>query len=99
MTLLARPIAKEEGFAARLGEAFSSTQLSSRISCDVRGYPGLMCTSMRAMRSPRPHSWGTGFAYSEMPAVCGHSDFFTPAKLAIWAPYLLARIHVHLDAK
>jgi hypothetical protein len=27
-----------------------------------------------------------------MPVVCGHSDFFTPSKLAAWAPFLRARL-------
>lgn len=31
-----------------------------------------------------------------MPQVSGHSDFFTPGKLAAWAPYLIDRIHAHL---
>jgi pimeloyl-ACP methyl ester carboxylesterase len=31
-----------------------------------------------------------------MPAVSGHSDFFTPGKLAAWAPYLINRIKAHL---
>lgn len=31
-----------------------------------------------------------------MPAVSGHSDFFTPGKLAAWAPYLINRIKTHL---
>lgn len=31
-----------------------------------------------------------------MPAVSGHSDFFTPGKLAAWAPFLVQRIRSHL---
>lgn len=31
-----------------------------------------------------------------MPTVWGHSDFFTPANLAAWAPYLIDRIHAHI---
>lgn len=30
-----------------------------------------------------------------MPAVSGHSDFFTPAKLAAWAPFLIDRLNAH----
>lgn len=30
-----------------------------------------------------------------MPLVSGHSDFFTPAKLAAWAPFLIDRIRAH----
>ena len=30
-----------------------------------------------------------------LPAVSGHSDFFTPAKLAAWAPFLIGRIRAH----
>jgi hypothetical protein len=32
-----------------------------------------------------------------MPAVSGHSDFFTPGKLAAWAPFLVQRIRSHLS--
>lgn len=32
-----------------------------------------------------------------MPAVSGHSDFFTPGKLAAWGPYLVTRIKAHLQ--
>lgn len=35
-------------------------------------------------------------ATQSMPAVSGHSDFFTPGKLAAWGPYLVDRIHAHL---
>lgn len=31
-----------------------------------------------------------------MPVVSGHSDFFTPAKLAAWAPWLINRIRSHV---
>jgi hypothetical protein len=30
------------------------------------------------------------------PVVCGHSDFFTPAKVAAWGPYLTGRLTAHL---
>lgn len=33
-----------------------------------------------------------------MPKVSGHSDFFTPGKLAAWAPYLIGRIKTNLTA-
>jgi hypothetical protein len=32
---------------------------------------------------------------SGMPVVWGHSDFFTPANLVFWAPFLIARIKQH----
>ncbi|MDR5726725.1 MAG: hypothetical protein RB191_04570 [Terriglobia bacterium] len=34
-----------------------------------------------------------------LPVVSGHSDFFTPSKLAAWAPYLIDRIHAHAAKK
>ena len=38
---------------------------------------------------------GTPFAAAGMPPVAGHSDFFTPSKLAIWGPYLVKRLKEH----
>lgn len=32
-----------------------------------------------------------------LPVVSGHSDLFTPSKLAAWAPYIVSRIHAHLE--
>jgi hypothetical protein len=32
-----------------------------------------------------------------MPVVDGHSDFFTPGKLAAWGPYLCTRLATHLS--
>lgn len=34
-------------------------------------------------------------ATKDMPIVSGHSDFFTPGKLAAWGPYLVNRIKAH----
>lgn len=32
-----------------------------------------------------------------MPVISGHSDFFTPAKLAAWAPFLIKRLAAHKE--
>lgn len=34
-----------------------------------------------------------------LPVVSGHSDFFTPAKLSAWAPYLIDSIQAHAARK
>lgn len=35
-------------------------------------------------------------ATASLPVVSGHSDFFTPSKLAAWGPFLAAKLAAHL---
>jgi hypothetical protein len=36
-------------------------------------------------------------ATTGLPVVCGHSDFFTPSKLASWGPFLAKNLQAHLQ--
>jgi hypothetical protein len=36
-------------------------------------------------------------ATTGLPVVCGHSDFFTPSKLAAWGPFLAKNLQAHLQ--
>jgi hypothetical protein len=45
---------------------------------------------------PEITSYNCG-ATGGMPIVSGHSDFFTPTKLASWGPFVYAKIQAHLS--